>query len=743
MKNHEDDPRITAYALGELPEAERAEVEAILEGDEGARALVEELRATVGELESQLSREPALALTGEQRAAIESAASGPVAVAPRLRILPSAVGTALAAGLLAIVYVGTRPVEPERHASRPGATANEFDPAARTDAGGVLVDDQAVIEPLENGSYTLRVESSGVSTAPPLTIGSGNAMVHAPGVDAPGTPLQTATPIQITGNGSIVRGFNGGKEGLPVGGVTADPRGNLSVFFYSANEGLDPADFALGSGVEFLVGPADEIPAILVPGSEAYEDAGEMGFRRTTQHPFSTIGVDVDTASYSNARRFLTRNQLPPAEAIRVEEMLNYFRYDYAGPQDGRPFGVDIEVAGCPWAPQNRLVRVGLRTAQIPFEQLPPTNLVFLIDVSGSMKADNKLPLVKLGLELLVERLREEDSVAIVTYASESRLVLESTSGMDKDAIRAAIDGLNADGSTNGGAGIELAYQQAVAGFAEGGANRVILCSDGDFNVGITDRDQLEGLITGKATSGVYLTVLGFGMGNLKDATLEQLADKGNGSYAYIDSFSECKKVFREDLGANLVAVAKDAKVQVEFNPAQVSAWRQVGYENRVMAAQDFRNDTVDAGEIGAGHCVTALYEIVPAGADLSSAAGVPRRYDSEVAQPEPEVVVPDEVSGELCTVALRWKDPATDEVSEDSVHVVDALTPLMDASGETRFAVAVAAFGLKLRRSETVSGMRTADILDLALAGLDFDPNSHRAEFLDLVRAAQSQGLR
>ena len=351
-----------------------------------------------------------------------------------------------------------------------------------------------------------------------------------------------------------------------------------------------------------------------VPNTEDYEHVVDNPFLRVRDEPLSTFSVDVDTASYANVRRFLDHGTLPPKDAVRIEEMLNYFPYDDPPPTGDAPVAVHVEAAACPWSQGHRLARIGLTARPVGREGRPPSNLVFLIDVSGSMTDANKLPLLKSALRAMVGRLGENDRVAIVVYAGASGLVLPSTSCQEKAKIVAALDGLESGGSTNGGAGIQLAYDQAVANFLNGGTNRVILATDGDFNVGIASQGELVRMIEAKAKSGVFLTVLGVGMGNLKDATLEQLADKGNGHYAYIDSLREARKVLVEELGSTLVTVAKDVKVQVEFNPAKVGAYRLIGYENRLLRAQDFNDDTKDAGEVGAGHHVTALYELVPPG---------------------------------------------------------------------------------------------------------------------------------
>ncbi|NLE38106.1 MAG: VWA domain-containing protein, partial [Pirellulaceae bacterium] len=402
-----------------------------------------------------------------------------------------------------------------------------------------------------------------------------------------------------------------------------------------------------------------------VPGTEQYAPIVENLFLTPFDSPLSTFSIDVDTASYANVRRFLDGGRLPPADAVRVEEMVNYFDYDYPTPEGDEPFSVHFELADCPWRQGHRLLRVGLKGREMARGEQGPSNLVFLLDVSGSMADENKLPLVQKAMRLLVERLTEDDRVAIVTYASGTEVRLESTNGQNKEAILAAIDALRAGGSTNGSGGIQLAYQQAAKHFLAEGNNRVILATDGDLNVGITGDDELARLIAEKAKSGVFLSVLGFGTGNLQDAKLEKLADRGNGHYAYIDNLREARKVLIEELTGSLFAIAKDVKIQIEFNPARVAAYRLIGYENRVLAARDFDDDKKDAGEIGAGHTVTALYEIVPvrdprtewkADQRVEDEPGASLKYQKVV---RPAAALSEAAdSNELATVRLRYKRP-------------------------------------------------------------------------------------
>ncbi len=469
--------------------------------------------------------------------------------------------------------------------------------------------------------------------------------------------------------------------------------------------------------------------------TESYDAVKETGFRFARNEPLSTFSIDVDTASYANVRRFLDHSTMPSPGAIRIEEMVNYFTYDYAGPQDEHPFAVHLEVAGCPWATDHRLVRIGLKGRELDLARRPATNLVFLIDVSGSMNQPNKLPLLKDSFRLLVEELGENDSVAMVVYAGASGLVLPPTPGDQKGRILAAFDQLQAGGSTNGGAGIELAYQTAVGAFIEGGVNRVLLATDGDFNVGVASRDQLVGLVQQKAKSGVFLSILGFGMGNYKDGQLEEIADKGNGNYSYIDTIREGKKVLVEQMSGTLVTIAKDVKIQVEFNPARVQAYRLIGYENRILAHEDFNDDKKDAGEIGAGHTVTALYEVIPAGADAKAPGVDPLKYQT------PRDPAPAGYSDEVLTLKLRYKAPDGDTSRLIEQPVTDAGKSFDQASDDFQFAAAVAEFGMLLRGSEYKGHANYDAVLELAGSGVGKDPGGYRTEFLGLVRKAKALG--
>ncbi len=469
--------------------------------------------------------------------------------------------------------------------------------------------------------------------------------------------------------------------------------------------------------------------------TEGYDKITENRFLKVSDNPLSTFSIDVDAAAYSNIRRFLNQGQLPPAGAVRIEEMINYFTYEYPQPQNDHPFSINTEISDAPWNKDHKLVLIGLQGKKIPTENLPASNLTFLIDVSGSMFGDNKLPLVKSSMKMLVDQLREQDKVSIVVYAGAAGLVLPPTSGAEKTKIKDALDKLEAGGSTAGGAGLRLAYKTAKENFVKNGNNRVIICTDGDFNVGESSDDAMERLIEKERDSGVFLTVLGYGMGNYKDNKMQKLANKGNGNHAYIDGITEAKKVLVNEFGGTLFTIAKDVKLQVEFNPAKVQGYRLIGYENRMLAKEDFNDDKKDAGELGSGHTVTALYEVIPAGVKSSFLQKVdPLKYQKDV-QP----LSKSSHSDEMMTVKFRYKAPDGD-VSRLIEHPVkDKQIPLLKMSDNFRFAAAVAEFGLLLRNSEFRSASSFENVIQMARKARGKDEEGYRAEFVRLVESAQS----
>jgi Ca-activated chloride channel family protein len=488
-----------------------------------------------------------------------------------------------------------------------------------------------------------------------------------------------------------------------------------------------------------MAGPVARSPEPVLPirpgrpdfNTEAYDRIDENPFRLATQDPLSTFSIDVDTASYANVRRYLNRGSLPPKDAVRIEELINYFRFDYPRPNGGAPFSVTTELAPCPWNPRHRLALIGLQAQPLDMDEVPARNLVFLLDVSGSMEPADKLPLIRTAMRMLVDTLTARDRIAIVVYAGASGIVLPSTSGAHKERIHEAIARLEAGGSTNGGAGITLAYQVAQEQFVKGGINRVILATDGDFNVGVTNQGDLTRLIEEKRASGIFLSVLGVGTGNTKDSTMEKLADRGNGNYAYLDSLNEARKVLVREAGATLVTVAKDVKIQIEFNPVNVAAYRLIGYENRMLQHQDFNDDRKDAGEIGAGHTVTALYEIVPVGTEVDVPGVDPLKYQ------RPATPAPGAARDELMTVKLRYKAPDGD-VSKLMTVPVKNNRPT-ELSPNVGFAAAVVEFGLLLRESQQRGSATHADAVALARRFRGADPDGYRAEFVRLVEIAEA----
>jgi len=688
-----DDPQLTAYALGELEAAERAAVEARLRDDPAARAAVEAIRATARQLETALAAEPLPEVA-------------PVRVAPRRRLgrilrLPQFYyATATLAAACLVVLVAVRGPEANRLAVAP-----PVEPAALAEETAVMAKRERA-EPAPAPATLARP-----AEAPHLQEVSAAAVVRENEARAAGARAKRAQIAEFK--------VDAEKD-------HATLLGNAGT---AARIGMKAQRAPVGYGTKATFG------LVADPGmnTEAYAYQAETGFVEAAQNPLSTFAIDVDTASYANVRRFLNQGRLPPADAVRIEELLNYFPYRYTPPAGSDPVGVTLEVAAAPWAPDRRLVRVGLKGREVTTGERPAANLVFLLDVSGSMNHPNKLPLVQESLRLLVARLRPDDRVAIVTYAGSSGLALPSTPMARAAEILAAVADLRPGGSTNGAMGIQLAYDIAKANFVTGGLNRVILCTDGDFNVGVTSEGDLVRLIEEKAKSGVFLTVLGFGMGNYKDATLERLADKGNGHYGYIDSKREAEKLLVAQVNGTLVTVAKDVKVQVEFNPARVAAYRLIGYENRRLAKEDFNNDAVDAGELGAGHTVTALYEIVPAGQVPPGGAAVD---DLKYGRTETGAAPP-AASDELLTVKVRFKAPAAEASERREFPLRDAGLGFAAASADFKFAAAVTSFGQLLRDSSYRGSATWADVAAWARAGLGDDAGGYRSEFLALVAQA------
>ena len=771
-----DDPRLTAFALGELEGDEAAQVAAAIAADPALQAAVTDIRATAGQLAAALEAEP-LPAPPTPRAVYHTVRPARVFRLPYFALA----GLAAAACLTLIVAVRvwpTREAEAKKQAlalADQGEARKAAAPAAATapaPPGSPIIlqfgKEEAGKTPVPTGFTADRMEHmAAVVPNPPPT-----EKVAADAAMAPDDIGRLSGGVAAGGEARVARQTEAkdeiiqlspfevrakADEGYAAQSTLAGSRMRMAPAL-AANEpaGL-PYDKTTGGAASAYTGSSDAFgasrsipwaapagwespppPAAARPPfhTEAYDFVGDNDFLAAAQNPLSTFAVDVDTASYSNVRRFLNAGQRPPRDAVRIEELVNYFAYHYAPPSGPAPFAASLEVAAAPWMPAHRLVRIGLKARELSAAARPAANLVFLIDVSGSMGAPNKLPLVKEALRLLVDQLQPEDRVAIVTYAGTSGLALPSTPARHRQELLDALDALRAGGRTNGAMGIQLAYDVARANFLPGGINRVILATDGDFNVGVTDRGDLVRLIEEKAKSGVFLTALGFGMGNYKDATLEQLADHGNGTYAYVDSTREARRVLVEQVNGTLATVARDVKVQVEFNPAKVQAYRLIGYEDRLLQKEDFNNDRIDAGDVGAGHTVTALYEVIPVGVEWKPAGTVDAlKYQAPVAgSQKPEA---SETSDQLLTVKIRYQAPEGGASRLLEFPLADRGTAFADASADFKFAAAVAGFGMVLRDSAHKGTETLADVARWAAAGIDSDAGGDRTEFVSLVKRA------
>jgi len=470
---------------------------------------------------------------------------------------------------------------------------------------------------------------------------------------------------------------------------------------------------------------------------ENYASVQENGFKNTDDQPLSTFSIDVDNASYSNIRRFINMGQLPPKDAVRIEEMINYFDYDYEQPNDKKPFSVITEVATCPWNNSHKLMLIGLQGKEIEKENIPPSNLVFLIDVSGSMNNPNKLPLVKSAMRMLVDELRPQDKVSIVVYAGSAGIVLDATPGSNKKKIIEAIDNLNAGGSTAGGEGLKMAYKIAEENRIEKGNNRIILATDGDFNVGVSSDSEMEQIVSSNRDKGTFISVLGFGMGNYKDNKLEIISDKGNGNYSYIDNIQEARKIFIKEFGGTLFTIAKDVKLQIEFNPSKVKAYRLVGYENRLLNPEDFKNDKKDAGEMGSGHQVTALYEIIPAGAEESIPGIDPLKYQKK------EQASNHNFQNEVATLKLRYKKPDESSSIADSITIVEPKDRQTITSSTFKLTAGITQFGMMLRDSEFKGNSTVENTVELIKSGRGADEEGYVGEMIRMIESAQALGLK
>ena len=698
-----DDPKLTAYALDELSETEKAQVEAAVLASPEAQEFVRELRLLSGNLRAEYAAERDTHVTASRNVIPlekERRTMEPVSW------LGLAAAVVLCASLVGVAMYRLRGnLETAKLVASPRYAEQSL----------LKLPEQAATSPVDG---IIAEESSDL--APP--------------------PEEKEVPPPPPSNEPTALAMQKPATSAPLAGAAAKSAGGVVANLYAARQrsGSQPVPAARSEMTVDQFKLKDQKGEF---NTARYGHIEENPFLAATANPLSTFSIDVDTASYSNIRRFIEGGSLPPKDAVRIEEMINYFSYNYPQPNDNTPFSVNLDAASCPWQPAHRLVRIGLKGREMPNEKRPASNLVFLLDVSGSMEPVNRLPLVKQAMRLLVEKLGENDRVAIVVYAGASGLALPSTAGDHKEQILSALENLQAGGSTNGAQGIELAYQTAAEHFIKGGVNRVILATDGDFNVGTTSEGDLVRLIQEKAKAGVFLSVLGVGDDNLNDSTMQKLADKGNGNYAYLDSVEEAKKVLVRQINGTLVTIAKDVKIQVEFNPARVASYRLVGYEKRILRNEDFNNDKIDAGEIGAGHTVTALYEVVPVGSEANPATSVPP-VDPLKYQPNPAAVatsVGKSASPELLTVKLRYKEPDGDTSKLLERPFVDRGTAFASASPDLKFAAAVAEFGMILRDSEFKGNGTLGAVTEWAREGKGADENGYRAGFLELVRKAQA----
>jgi secreted protein with Ig-like and vWFA domain len=728
--------QLTAWALNEASPDERAQVEASLAEDPALRDQADSLKQFCATLERNLGSPDAGGLTAAQKVALQHSAAPP-AVAKRPVIVAGAAAprphmiriAALAACLmLGAVWLTRWGVKSMQQPSEEVTVALGGKPAdeeqdKRTEA--------PVFPPLKDAKPSYESTAVSIPLPPPplpeMPASAPQPLIAFRSESLPSTAsAPSAESVAVIANREIDPRRNSAARPT----VKADTYGNAPAL--AQTQVAEPSR-PLGDESDLLgVGAERARRAWNNEGSgERYQPLVENAFAEVSQAPLSTFSIDVDTAAYANVRRFLNQGVLPPADAVRLEEMINYFPYDYEQPDGAHPFSVQVDVAEAPWKPTHRLARIAIRGREIERDRLP-SNLVFLVDVSGSMGEPNKLPLVKQSLHLLAEQLQDRDRVAIVTYASSSGVALESTA--DKTTLRAGIDALRPGGSTHGASGIQLAYEQAQKHFIKEGVNRVLLCTDGDFNVGISSPHELEKLIKEKARSGVFLSVLGYGTGNLQDYTMETLADKGNGNYAYIDSLGEARKVLVEQMHGTLVTIAKDVKIQVEFNPAQVASYRLIGYENRLLAKEDFNNDQKDAGEIGAGHTVTAFYEIVPV--SVRQPDGRPLVDGLKYQRPAAPPVLA--TSDEMLTVKLRYKLPEAHTSQLIEVPLNDSASRLADAPKEFQFATAVVGFGMLLRQSAAAGELGWEEVRKLALQSKGADPLGYRGEFIQLIEKAR-----
>lgn len=709
MTMQPNDPRLTAYALGEANATDTAAVEAALREQPELSKEIDAIRQLGNELASGLSAEQAPSLTDDDRRQVYDRPSKTVRF-PKFnqkhRWMAAAAILMLLLGSISVLQdrssvtsTADLPVEPEYAPQPPVQNKPETAPVVAAQVPQDASSREIVGLDEVQEVTTRQPEPSAAPRQAPVTERAETEALTLSNADFDQVNM-ARSPVMMKSLMGSRRQRSKASHIMPFAPpVVVEP----------------PAGY---------VSPLD---------TEEYDMINENPFRRVVDHPLSTFSIDVDTASYANIRRMLNQGILPPADAVRIEEMINYFSYDYAEPDGEHPFAAHLAITESPWTDGHQLVRIGIKGKEIAQETRAPINLVFLLDVSGSMNQPNKLPLVKRALKMLVRNLDERDRVAIVVYAGASGLVLPPTACDDDQAILDALERLQAGGSTNGGAGIELAYATALEHFATNGINRVILCTDGDFNVGTVQTGDLVRMVEQKAKDGIFLSVLGFGMGNYKDATLEQLANKGNGNYAYIDTFNEARKVLVDQLTGTLITIAKDVKIQIEFNPACVAGYRLIGYENRMLNKEDFNDDTKDAGEIGAGHTVTALYELIPADHPIGDTPAVDDLRYQSVTKTEAQL------ADEIMTVKIRYKKPNGNTSTRLTFPLSGEPQAFQKVSDDFRFASAVAAFGMLLRDSEHKGTSSFDQILAIAESALGKDDFGYRREFMELVRNAKA----
>ena len=761
-----DDPNVTAYILGELSKDEADAFEQRLRNDPQLAEVVAEARNVTDQLQVMYTREPSQTLEISRREKITGISSPTPATAQNTKAWQTTlIAMATAAALLLLVGIPSLMKQTTKLGSVESAVAPDRNegammgesPIAETESNefsAMLEEDTDFSEEIaDSAELESQFDAPGDTLGGSAIMGESKSKMAAPGVAADNNPLAADREATEAGYGTSARqqalekslavGPTAG-SGLKPAAMAPAPAGPASK--RSSNAKMNRKMLAEGDEIGVLAdgGQADPFGFAddasdddQLASRDKFANISENEYKRVIDAPLSTFSVDVDTASYSKVREYLLRqNRLPPIDAVRVEEMVNYFDYEYLPPKDDAdsPFAAETDIFSCPWNDAHRLARIALKGKTMKPEERPLSNIVFLLDTSGSMNSANKLPLVKKGMEMLLTQLGENDRVAIVVYAGSAGLVLDSTPATRKRKIENALNSLAAGGSTNGGQGIELAYQVARDNFIAGGVNRVILCTDGDFNVGTTNTGSLVRMVEKEAAGNIFLTVLGFGMGNHNDNMLEQISGRGNGNYAFIDTDKEAQKVLVDQVNGTLVTIAKDVKLQIEFNPRKVAAYRLIGYENRVLAKEDFNDDKKDAGEIGAGHAVTALYELIPAGTEDESA---PPKVDSLKYQ-SPAGLTDAANRDESLTLKLRYKEPEGQTSKLVEYPVIDNEARFQDADHDARFAAAVANFGMQLRKSKFAGDWDLQDVIEVAQDAKGEDMSGLRAEFVEMVETAK-----